>query len=101
MSNSNLVVMTAARAQPGKEQDAQQALLDVAKAARTQSGCLDCNIFRSTEDSAMTTNFERWSSKEERDAFLAGPHVKKFIATVAGAFVESPKPVLYQEIDEA
>lgn len=98
MSNSNLVVMTAAKAKPGKEQEIHRALRDVAKAARTQSGCVEYRSFRSAEDPTVTVNFEQWSSKE-RDAFLAGPDVKKFIAAITGAFVESPKPVSYQEID--
>ena len=99
MSNSDLVVMTAAKAKPGKEQEVHRALRDVAKAARKQSGCVDYRNFRSTENSGITINFERWSSKDERDAFLAGPDVKKFITAITGAFVESPQPVSYQEID--
>jgi quinol monooxygenase YgiN len=99
MRNSNLVIMTPAKAKPGKEQDVHRALRDVAKAARTQSGCVEYRSFRSAENAAVTVNFERWSSKEERDAFLAGPDVKKFVAAITGAFVESPQPVSYQEID--
>jgi quinol monooxygenase YgiN len=67
----------------------------VAKAARTQSGCIDYLILRSPD--AGTINFERWSSKEERDTFLAGPDVKKFVAAVSGAFIVAPQPVSYQE----
>jgi len=99
MRNSDLVVMTAAQAKQGKEQEVHRALRDVAKAARTQSGCVEYRSFRSAENSATTINFERWSSKEERDAFLAGPDVKKFVAAITDAFVESPQPVSYQEID--
>ena len=98
MSNSNLVVMTAAKAKPGKEQEVHRALRDVAKAARTQSGCVEYRSFRSAEDSALTVNFEQWSSKEQRDAFLAGSDVTKFIAAITGAFAESPQPVSYHEI---
>lgn len=85
-------------AKPEKLQEVQQALNDVAKAARTQPGCIDYRIFSSTEDSATTVNFERWSSEEERDAFNAGPDVKKFIAAVTGNFAESPQPVSYREV---
>ena len=91
--------MTTSKAKPGKEQEVLQALRDVAKAARAQAGCVDCRIFCSTEDTAVTVNFERWSSKEERDAFLAGPDVVKFIAAVSDAFAQSPQPVSYQEIE--
>lgn len=93
--------MTVAKAKPGKEQEVHRALRDVAEAGRKQSGCVDQRVFRSVEDPAITVNFERWSSNDERKAFLAGPDVKKFASAVADAFAESPQPVTYQEIDVA
>lgn len=101
MKNSDLVITTTAEAKPGKEKIVQQALRDVAKAARLQPGCIEYSVFRSTENSAVTVNFERWASKEERDTFLAGGDVKKFVSAVSGAFVESPQPKSYDIMDEA
>lgn len=99
MSNSNIIViMTTAKTKPGKEKNVHQALRDVATAARAEPGCMDYRIFRSAEDSAITINFERWASEEARDAFLAGPEVKKFAAAVSGAFAGSPQPVSFHEI---
>lgn len=98
MNNSNIVFMTKVKAKPGKEQEVLQASIEVASAGRMQPGCVDLRILRSTEDPAVTINFERWSSEEARDAFMAGPEVEKFITAVSGAFVESPQPVSYQEI---
>ncbi len=99
MKNSDLVIMTTAEAKPGKEKNVQQALRDVAKAARAQPGCIEYSILRSVENSAVTVNFERWDSKEERDAFFAAADVKKFASAVSGAFVESPQPVWYEILD--
>lgn len=99
MKNSDLVIMTTAEAKPGKENIVQQALCDVAKAARAQSGCIEYRIFRSAENPAVTVNVERWASKAERDTFLAGADVKKFASAVSGAFVESPQPVWYEILD--
>lgn len=101
MEYSNLITMTTAKAKPGKEKVVQQASREVAKAARTQSGCVEYRILHSAEDDAITINFERWASKEERDAFLAGPDVKKFASAVSDAFAESPQPVSYEILDEA
>lgn len=100
MKSSDLVVMTTAEAKPGKEKTVQQALYDVAKAARAQTGCIEYSIIRSAENPAVTVNFERWASKAERDAFLAGTDVKKFASAVSGAFVESPQPESYEILDE-
>ena len=99
MSTSDLVVMTPAKAKPETEQDVQRALREVAKAARTQPGCVDYRVFRSAAEPSTTVTFERWSSKEQREAFLAGPDVKAFIAAITGAFLETPQPVSYLDID--
>lgn len=101
MKNSDFVVMTTAEAKPGKEKIVQQALRDVANAARAQSGCIEYRVFRSAENPAVTVNSERWTSKEERVTFLAGPDVEKFVSAVSGAFVESPQPVTYEIMNEA
>ncbi|SHG31356.1 Quinol monooxygenase YgiN [Fodinibius roseus] len=101
MKNSDLVIMTTAEAKPGKQKTVQQALRDVAKAARSQSGCIEYNVFRSAENPAVTVNFERWGSKEERDTFLASEDVKKFASAVSDGFVESPQPVSYEILEEA
>lgn len=101
MKNSDLIVMTTAQAKPGKEKIVQQALRDVAKAARAQPGCIAYSVFRSAENPAITVNFERWASKEERSTFLAGADVKKFASAVSGAFAESPQPVSYEVLNEA
>lgn len=101
MKNSDIVFMTTAKAKPGKEKSVQQALFDVAKAARAQSGCIEYSVFRSADNPAVTVNFERWASKTERDTFLASADVKKFASAVTGAFVESPQPISYEILDEA
>ncbi|MEX0646973.1 MAG: antibiotic biosynthesis monooxygenase family protein [Balneolaceae bacterium] len=96
MKNSDIVIMTTAEAKPGKEKSIQQALQDVAKAALRQPGCIDYSVLCSKENPAVTVNFERWTSKAERDTFLAGADVKKFASAVSGAFVKSPEPVSYK-----
>lgn len=101
MKSPNFIFTTTAEAKPGKEKIVQQALCDVAKAAREQSGCIEYSILRSEENPAETVNFERWTSKAERDTFLAGTDVKKFASAVSGAFVESPQPKSYEILDEA
>lgn len=100
MKDTDLVVMTTAKANTGKEKIVQQALRDVANAARAQSGCIEYRVFRSAENPAVTVNVERWASKAERDTFLAGADVKKFASAVSGAFVESPQPTSYEVLDE-
>src|SRR5688500_258338 len=101
MKNTDVIWMTTAKARPGKEQAVQQALRDVARAARAQPGCGEYRVLRSAEDPAVTVNLERWESNEHRDAFLEGPDVETFASAIAGAFAESPEPLSYAVLDEA
>ena len=101
MKNSDFVITTTAEAKPGKEIKVRQALCDVAKAARAQSGCIEYTVLRSAENPAITVNFERWVSKAKRDIFLAGADVKEFASAVSVAFVESPQPIPYEILAEA
>jgi quinol monooxygenase YgiN len=94
------VFITSVKSKAGKEQEVLQASLEVAKAALAQAECVDYRIFRSTDDPAVTVNFERWSSQEARNTFNAGPDVEKFIAAVSDKFAESPQPISYYEIIE-
>jgi quinol monooxygenase YgiN len=98
MNNTNLVVMTTAKSKPEKAEQVHQALIDVAEAARAQTGCVDYRIFCSTEDQNCTVNYEIWASAAERDAFNAGPDVAKFVAAVSDGFAEPPQPVEYEVI---
>lgn len=97
MNVTNIVFMTKVKAKAGQEQVILQASLEVAEAARGQAGCVDYRIFRSPEDSAITMNFEIWTSEEDRNSFNNSPHVEKFIAAVSDAFAEPPQPIQYLE----
>ena len=101
MKSSDIVIMTTAEAKPGKEKIVQQALCDVAQAAREESGCIEYCILHPKENSTVTINFERWTSKEARDTFLASKDVKEFASAVSGAFVGPPQPKSYEMLDEA
>lgn len=96
MSNYNLVVMTTAEAKEEKKEVVRKALYDIAKAAEDQSGCIEYSVLCSTDNSAVTVNIERWESEEERDIFLSGTDVKKFVSAVSGAFVSPPQPRSYE-----
>lgn len=98
MKDSDLVIMTKAEAKPEKQKSVIQALRNIAVAARDHPGCIEYSIL-CAEDSAVTINFERWASNEERGKFMASADVKKFASAVSDAFTETPKPILYDILD--
>jgi quinol monooxygenase YgiN len=56
---TEIVVLATAKAKPGKEADLEQALRDVAAPTRAQRGCLQFELYRSAQDPAAITAFER------------------------------------------
>jgi quinol monooxygenase YgiN len=98
VDNIIIVVMTVAHAKPERQVEVVRALSDVAKAARAEDGCIEYRVFRSSENAMTSVNYERWSSNEAREAFLAGPAVMMFVAAIDDAFTEPPQPVAYEEI---
>jgi quinol monooxygenase YgiN len=96
---TELIVMTTAAAKPGIESHVQDALREVANAARRLSACLDYSVFRSDADPSVTVCVERWASKEARDTFLRSAEVKAFASAVKGAFVEPATPISYRPIE--
>lgn len=90
--------MTEVKAKPDKARDILKASLEVAKAAKTQEGCVDYRILQSPTDPNITMNLEIWSTEEARDTFNAGSDVERFINAVSGAFAQPPHPVSYYEV---
>jgi quinol monooxygenase YgiN len=69
---TEIVVLATAKAKPGREGDLEQALRDAAAATRAQRGCLQFELYRSAQDPAAITAFERWSTDEDPERHLQG-----------------------------
>lgn len=88
--NKQLIVVATARAKPGMEAELERALRDVIGPTKAQKGCIHFELFRSAEDPASITAYERWSSKEEHDKHLQGDHVKALMKRFEGVVAEPP-----------
>src|SRR5580692_13090411 len=89
-----LIVATAA-ARSGKEGDLERALRAVAAPTRAQRGCLHFELYRSDQDTASITAFERWASKEDHDRHLQGAHVKALLEALGPIIAGPPKIVQF------
>jgi quinol monooxygenase YgiN len=90
---TEIVVLATAKAKPGKEADLEQALRDVAAPTRAQRGCLQFELYRSAQDPAAITAFERWASNEDHERHLQGDHVKKLMTLFDGILTGPPEVV--------
>lgn len=59
LKNEEVAVLATVTAKPGKEAELERALRDVAGPTRAQSGCLQFELYRSAQDPATITVFER------------------------------------------
>jgi quinol monooxygenase YgiN len=87
---TEIVVLATAKAKPGKEPDLEQALREAAAPTKAQHGCLQFELYRSTEDPAVITAFERWSSNEDHERHLQGDHIKTLMTRFDGILAAPP-----------
>ena len=95
---SEIVVLATAKAKPGKEGDLERALRDAAAPTRAQQGCLQFELYRSAQDPAAITAFERWSSEENHDRHLQGDHVKTLMIRFDGILAAPPEIVVLKPL---
>jgi quinol monooxygenase YgiN len=95
---AEIVVLATAKAKPGKEVDREQALRHEAAPTRAQRGCLQFELYRSAQDPAVITAFERRSSNEDHERHLQGAHVKKLLILFDGILAEPPKIVVIKPL---
>jgi|HubBroStandDraft_6_1064221.scaffolds.fasta_scaffold09153_5 quinol monooxygenase YgiN len=93
LKNAEVVVLATATAKPWKEAELERALRDVAGPTRAQGGCLQFELYRSAQDPATITAFERWSSEEDHARHIHGEHVKTLIARFDGILAAPPEVV--------
>ena len=99
-SNTDLIILAAAKAKPGKEADLERALRDVAGPTRKQPGCIQFTLLRAAGDKSMLLGIERWGSQEAHEKHLQGDHVKQLMARMAEILAAPPSIVAYEAIDE-
>jgi len=90
-NTAQIIVLATAKAKPGKEVELERALRDVAAPTRAQRGCLQFELYRSAQDPATITAFERWSSEEDHAQHLQGEHVKTLITRFDGILAAPPE----------
>jgi quinol monooxygenase YgiN len=97
---SNLIVIASATAKPGQLEKLERALSDVAAPTRAQPGCELFSLYRSRENPSTIIGFERWTSREDHERHLQGPHVQKLMSAMAELLAEPPRISSYEILNE-
>jgi quinol monooxygenase YgiN len=93
---SEWVVIARAKAQQGREEEIQRALLENAAASRGEAGCVSYAVLRGEGGLFMT--LERWRTREDVDRHMTTAHVQLLLQTIVPMLAGPPEIQVMQEI---
>jgi quinol monooxygenase YgiN len=92
---SEIVVVGALRARPGREDETRQVLSDLVEPTHREPGCILYALHQGVDDPGRFAFVERWSSRGELDDHLASPHVSAFRERAGELLAEPPDITIY------
>lgn len=91
-----IVVVGSFTARPGKEAEALELFEALVAPTHGEDGCILYALHQGVDDPRRLAFVERWASREELDAHLAGPHVQQALTRVDELFGDSADIVVYE-----
>lgn len=95
---AEVVVVGSFTAEPGKEDEAVEALQALVEPTHQEDGCILYALHRGVDDPRRLAFVERWASREELDAHLSSLHVEEALARVEELFGDSGDIVVYEPL---
>lgn len=95
---SEIVVVGSFTAQPGKEEEAAEALRSLVEPTHREDGCILYALHQGADDPRRLAFVERWTSRELLDAHLGSDHVQSALARVEELFGDSADIVVYDAV---
>jgi len=95
---SEVVVVGAFKAVPGKEADALEAFQALVGPTHAEPGCILYALHRGADDPSRLTFVERWASREELNAHLESEHVKEALTHADALWGEDGEIVVYEAV---
>ena len=83
---AEVVVVGAFTIEPGKEDEAVQAMQALVEPTHREEGCILYALHRGADDPRKLAFIERWASRGELDAHLESDHVKDVLTKVDELF---------------
>jgi len=95
---SEVVVVGAFKAVPGKEDEALEAFEALVEPTHAESGCILYALHRGADDPGRLTFVERWASREALDEHLKSPHVAALLERVEELFGDSADITVFEAV---
>jgi quinol monooxygenase YgiN len=93
---SEITVVARAKAQPGREEEMEQALRVNAETSRCEGGCISYSVLRGDDGIFMTV--ERWRTRADADQHMTTPHVQTLLSTIAPLLAAPPEISVMREV---
>lgn len=90
-----IVVIAHVRAKAGRDEELASVLRTLVAATRQESGCLQYDAHRATQDPCDFAFFERWESQEALDEHMKTPHIAAAFAALPELADGAPSIVTY------
>ncbi|HEX6731862.1 MAG TPA: putative quinol monooxygenase [Pyrinomonadaceae bacterium] len=78
MTNDTVTVLARVQAKKGMEDQVRRQCLAMVAPSRADEGCIDYEVYQSTDDPTVFVFFENWLSREDVDKHLETPHSLTF-----------------------
>jgi quinol monooxygenase YgiN len=95
---SEVVVVGSFTAEPGREEEALEAMRGLVEPTHREEGCILYALHRGADDPRRIAFVERWSSRELLDAHLKSEHVADLLRRARALFGESGDIVVYEPV---
>ena|ERR1700734_3723793 len=98
MSAKTITVVATFQARPGKEVELKKALTGLVAPTRTETGCINYDLYVSPEDAGKFLFHENWTSKAHLNAHLQNTHIQVLLPRLDEMCVGMPEIKIWEKI---
>lgn len=97
MPYTTLTLVARIKAKDGMEEKVRRELMSLLSPTRLEAGCIDYNLYQSTDDKSLFMFFEDWASKDDLEKHRQMPYLKAW-KEKAKELLEEPAEVTLWEM---
>lgn len=100
MADEKVTVVATIKAKAGTEATIRKAVEAVIAPTRSEPGCINYDLYQSTEAPSIFMLYENWRSKKDLDEHLAMPYLKDLVSQIDNLLIEPLDIALWHMISE-
>lgn len=97
MVDAKMTVIARVRAKAGAEEKVKQECLALVDPSRKEKGCINYDLYQSTDDPTLFIFYENWEIREDLERHLETPHSLAFDKRADGLLAE-PEEITFCQL---